>query len=297
MEPLRDAIVSRVDGLSLRIYGWQPQGAARACVVIAHGIGEHALRYAELGDALVEAGYAAWALDHRGHGESLTSGGFGDPGSFESTAQAWDALISDLCQLLEWVRAGRPGMPIVLLGHSMGSFVAQAVCTRNAAVVDALILSGTTLVERQAPPAGGGFHPGNLHELADLNARFRPERTPYDWLSRDRERVDAYISDPGCGMAPGASSRLFGPQELMALSDSEALKQIPGELPVLLISGEDDPLSRGLQAVERLRQLWREAGLRRIDTQFYAGGRHEMLNETNRDEVVENLIGWLAKVV
>jgi len=289
---------SQVDGQRLRVHVFGQALGARAGVVIAHGIGEHGLRYRAFAEALVAAGHVVWALDHRGHGASIGAAGLGVPGAFVSAAAAWVAMVSDLGQLVDVAREElADAAPLVLFGHSMGSLLAQALCLKGAHPLDALVLSGSLVMEREAPAdpeAPAGFHPGNLHELGNLNAPFEPARTAFDWLSRDAEQVDAYVKDPLCGFDAATGARFFGPLELMALADPARLSKLPPELPVLLVAGSADPLNRQLQGLLRLRELWRAAGVEQIDSFFYAGGRHEMLHETNRDEVIRDLLRWIG---
>ena len=276
---------SAVDGLSLQAYAMRPRGVARGVVVIAHGAAEHALRYARFARALADAGYAVAALDHRGHGASRGPEGLGDFG-----AGGWDALVADIGQWVARVREVHPGLPLALFAHSMGSFAALQYCCDGAAGLDALVLSGSTAFE--AP------RPGEPRGEWQPNAAFEPARTPYDWLSRDPAEVDKYIADPLCGFEGfGERRRNTRPPQLPALSDPVRLRRTPPGLPVLLLAGDADPLNRKLEGLHLLERRLREAGVARIDTRYYAGGRHEMLNEINRDEVRRDVIAWLDAVL
>ncbi|MFI5307444.1 MAG: alpha/beta fold hydrolase [Polyangiales bacterium] len=274
---------SAVDGMMLQAYAWRAPRAPRAVVVIAHGAAEHALRYERFARALNLGGYEARALDHRGHGRSLGAGGLGDMGE-----GGWDALVADLGQLIDHTRAVHAGVPVVLFGHSMGSFAAQQYCPDGSAAIAALVLSGSTAWEPpQAGAAPAPFAP---------NAPFEPARTPYDWLSRDPVEVDAYIADPLCGFETQRGRRPGPRFDAGRLGDPAALRRIRSDLPVLLVSGDEDPINRKLEGLRLLERRWRAAGVRRIDTRYYAGGRHEMLNETNRDEVTRDVVAWLQDV-
>jgi alpha-beta hydrolase superfamily lysophospholipase len=276
---------SAADGLSIQTYAFQPAGTPRAVVVIAHGAAEHAQRYARFARALNAAGLAVYVPDHRGHGASCGPEGLGDFG-----AGGWDALVSDLAQLIDHVRGVHPGLPLALFAHSMGSFAAQQLCQNGAVGVDALVLSGSTAFE---PPK-----PGETPPAWTPNAAFEPARTPYDWLSRDPAEVDKYVADPWCGFeTQGERRRAARPRGLAALADPAALARIPARLPVLLVAGDADPLNRKLEGLHLLERRWRDAGVQRIDTRYYPGGRHEMLNETNRDEVTRDVIAWLDTVL
>jgi alpha-beta hydrolase superfamily lysophospholipase len=174
-----------------------------------------------------------------------------------------------------------------LFGHSMGSFAAQQYCVSHEPVIDALVLSGSTAFELPRE--------GQPRQRWQPNAAFGAVRTPYDWLSRDPVEVDRYIEDPLCGFeGVGERRRSMRPTSPQWFTDPDVLARIPSALPVLLLAGDADPLNRQLEGLRRLEQRWRDAGVRRIDTHYYPGGRHEMLNEINRDEVTDDLIAWLS---
>ncbi|MDA0350967.1 MAG: alpha/beta fold hydrolase [Chloroflexi bacterium] len=282
MPPTTFRFTSAVDGFDLGAYRWPHEGA-RGLVVIAHGAAEHSLRYDRVATALNAAGYAVWSLDHRGHGHSPGPAGLGDHGD-----AGWDALVADVGQFVALARADANGKPVILFGHSMGSFAAQQLILDHSSAMDALILSGSGT--REAPREGEpppAFAP---------NAQFEPARTPYDWLSRDNAEVDKYIADPMCGFETQAVRPPRGGANPARLTDPIALAAIRSDLPILFVSGDRDPVGRNLEGLHLLERRYRDAGVTRIDTQYYADGRHEMLNEINRDEVTANLVGWLDTV-
>lgn len=275
---------SEVDGMPITGYRWGAAGEAWAAVVIAHGAAEHALRYERFARAAGAAGIEVWAPDHRGHGKSAGPEGLGDFGG-----GGWDALVADIGQVIRLARKRRPGLPVVLLGHSMGAAAAQQFAPDGSEAMDALILSGSTA--REAPPEGEAPPP------FEPNKAFEPARTAYEWLSRDADEVDKYIADPLCGFETQGSRRGRSRANPFVLADAERLRRIRSELPVLLVAGDADPVNNRLEGLRLLETRWREAGVRRIDTRYYAGGRHEMLNETNRDEVTADIIGWIRDVI
>jgi alpha-beta hydrolase superfamily lysophospholipase len=271
---------SSTDGLAITAYRW---GIAnpRALVVISHGAAEHALRYERFARALNAAGYTVWAPDHRAHGASPGPDGLGDFG-----AGGWDALIADIHQLVALAKDAHPGLPVVLFGHSMGAAAAQQYAPEGSRDIAALVLSGSTA--RDVPK------PGEQPPAFAPNAPFEPARTQYDWLSRDEAEVDKYVADPLCGFE---MVRLRGNRaDPFRLADPEILKQIRDDLPVLFVAGDADPINRNLEGLHLLEKRYREAGVQSIDKLYYEGGRHEMLNETNRDEVTADIIGWLDRV-
>ena len=276
-------IASDIEGLSLQAYRWAADELFRGVVILAHGAAEHSLRYERFATALNDAGFEVWSIDHRGHGHSPGPDGLGDFGE-----GGWDALVADIGQLADQARSERPTAPVILFSHSMGSFAAQQLILDRSDAIDALILSGSTA--REVPAEGGP------PRVASLNDAFEPARTPYDWLSRDESEVDKYIADPLCGFESraGRGSRTYNAERL---ADPEALRNIRPDLPILFVAGDRDPINRNLVGLTVLEQRYRDAGVARIDQQIYADGRHEMLNELNRDEVTTNIIKWLSEVI
>lgn len=270
---------SKVDALPVAVHRWLPTGDPRGTVVIAHGAAEHALRYGRFAEVLNGAGLSVWAPDHRGHGASAGPAGLGDYGE-----AGWAGLVADLGQVIAMARAALPEAPLCLLGHSMGSFAAQDLIAARSGEVDALVLSGSTAIAR--PPSGERV------ATPAFNAAFEPARTPYDWLSRDEAEVDAYVADPLCGFERRASGARGG-TDFARLASPELFAGARSELPVLLLSGDQDPIHRDLAGLRLLEERLRGAGLTRVDTRYYAGGRHEMLNEENRDEVMADALAWM----
>jgi alpha-beta hydrolase superfamily lysophospholipase len=273
---------SEVDGFRLHGYRWPATRALEGVVVLAHGAAEHAGRYARFATALGEQGFETWALDHRGHGRSPGPKGLGDIGS-----AGWDGLVADIAQLVRTARAANPDMPLALIGHSMGAFAAQHFCTEYSSLVDAVLLSGSTTFD----------FADDVTELPmpDFNAAFAPVRTFYDWLSRDTAEVDKYIADPLCGFE--VLLPVFTVHDLRRLSAASALANIRADLPMLLVAGEQDPLNARLSGVRLLEQKLRDAGVQKIESRYYEGGRHEMLNEINREEVTRDIVDWLNTVL
>jgi len=184
-----------------------------------------------------------------------------------------------------------PGCPVILLGHSMGSFAAQLYLLEHASLLGGVILSGSAALDLRiaARKSEKGRSPG-------LNAQFEPARTPFDWLSRDTAEVDAYVADPMCGftLTPASSASMTDSSARMA--DVAALKRLSGNLPMYLFTGDSDPVNDNLRWFFPLMERYRQAGLIDVSCHVYGGARHEMLNETNRDEVTTNLIAWLDRV-
>ena len=274
------------DGLCIACARWDTRGPARAVVQIAHGMGEHMGRYADTVDALVAAGLTVYANDHRGHGLTAHShlGEFGGGG--------FELLVQDMIHLSEIAREENPDLPLLLLGHSMGSFAAQRYVLGHSHEIDGLILSGSGALDGLARAALSGIAGSNL-----LNAAFEPARTPFDWLCRDQAIVDAFMADPRCFEDLHRESLVSFLGTAPRLSDPVALRKIRGDLPIYLFSGSEDPVGQQLRGLHTLIGRYRDAGLRDIAFDFYTGGRHEMLNETNRREVQTRLLGWISRTL
>ena len=275
------------DGVHVTAYKSLPTGPVKAIVQIAHGMAEHAPRYRRVIRALTGAGYAVYANDHRGHGASAAAHGLGDfgPGGFQRVAD-------DMVALSVRARAENPGLSLILLGHSMGSFAAQIYLLDHHDGLAALVLSGTAAVDAMiaAMAAAGAAPSPNV-----MNAPFEPARTDFDWLSRDEAEVDAYIADPLCGfpLTDAAMASVFA--TAAPTRHDPRLATVRAGLPVLVISGGRDPVTGPNQAfAQAVIDGYRAAGLTRITHTVYPGGRHEMFNETNRDAVVADLIAWLG---
>ena len=282
--------VLAADGARITAFRALPASRPKAIVQIAHGMAEHAARYRRLTDALTSAGYAVYANDHRGHGASASVHGLGEfgPGGFQ-------ALVDDMAAVSRLAQAQAPNAPLVVLGHSMGSFAAQLYLLEHHTRLAGLVLSGTAAVDAlvEAMAAGGqAAGPGSM------NAAFAPARTDFDWLSRDEAEVDAYVADPLCGFELAGAAMASVLQTAGAARHDPRLAAVRGDLPVYVISGEHDPVTGPSQAfVDTLLASWRAAGLAHVDHKVYPGGRHEMFNETSRDEVTADLIAWLDGAV
>jgi alpha-beta hydrolase superfamily lysophospholipase len=277
---------SNVDGTIIHVHEWLPAGASRGIVQISHGMGEHAARYAHLAETLAEAGFAVYADDHRGHGHSIarTPGDLGKGG--------WNGLVDDMVQLSAIARERHPGLPLVLVGHSLGSFASQQYILDHSSDIAGVALSGTTALDALLPHMSGDDAGGSV--LAAFNKPFEPARTEFDWLSRDESQVDAYIADPWCGfdLAPAALAELFDAAGRWADSSSVRL-----DLPIYVFVGAQDPINGGLAFSHILVQRYRDSGHTDVTYQSYPEGRHEILNETNRDEVEAGLLAWIDRVV
>ncbi len=275
------------DGHRIEAHRWQGGAPPRAVVQIAHGMGEHSLRYRALAEVLVAAGYVVYANEHRGHGaDAAASGTLGDFGP-----RGFAALVDDMAVLSRYVLEQHDGLPLILFGHSMGSFAAQCYLVEHSGLLAGVSLSGTTAVDLLAAAAQAGF------KLEDLNATLPDSRTPFDWLSRDPAQVDAYIADPLCGFTVMPESRVSIFTECARLAQPETLTRIRPALPIYLFTGDHDPVNNRLAWFEPLCARYRAAGQTDVTSHVFGGARHETLNETNRAEVMAVLCAWIERVV
>ena len=291
------------DGVDIAVRHWLPTDDVRGVVQIAHGMAEHCARYARFAARLNRDGWAVYASDHRGHGDTAKDaqslGHFADE-------NGWARGIADLRAVASHARREHPGVPLVLFAHSMGSYFAQSLVLAYPRELDGLILSGTN--------AGGGALVRVGKQVAKLEClrlgkrgkstllakmsfgqfnRGFEERTAFDWLSRDQREVDAYVADPRCGF-PCTNQLwvdLLGAVSELGRAD---WSRLPRELPILVFAGDLDPVGDRGKGVRKLVAAMRAAGLRVTD-RLYPEGRHEMLNETNREEVENDVAAWLAR--
>jgi alpha-beta hydrolase superfamily lysophospholipase len=294
------------DGVSIFVHRWLPDGGVRGIVQIAHGVAEHAARYARLAERLTASGWAVYGSDHRGHGRTATTeamlGHFGDE-------DGWARVVADLRRVAQHAHREHPGVPLVLFGHSMGSYLAQTLVLAHPQEVDALILSGTTaggsplvtvakqIAKLERMRKGKSAKSAVMSEVLFAPFRIGLEgRTKFDWLSRDPIEVDKYVADSRCGF--DCSSQLW----IDLLGALESLgrgqwKRLPRDLPILVFAGLRDPAGDHGKGPKKLVALLRAAGLSRVTERFYDDGRHEMLNETNRDIVEGDVVRWLDENV
>ena len=291
------------DGQSLFARRWLPAAPPRAIVQIVHGLTEHSARYARLAAALNDAGYGVYAADLRGHGPRAAAadrGHFADEGG-------WDKVVGDLWTLNRRITADEPGTPIVLLGHSLGSFLGRSFIARHSDALAGVVLSGSSgrppmiatfgrLIareERLRLGRRGKSDPVFQMWFGDFNKPFKPARTAFDWLSRDEKEVDAYVADPFCGFPFTTQLAIDVLDALPHATSPASLAAIRKDMPIYVFSGERDPVGANIKGL--IGDL-KAAGFTRLTTRLYPGARHETLNETNRDEVTRDLIAWLDGV-
>lgn len=295
------------DGKSIHLYRWEPEKKPGALLLLAHGMGEHAGRYDRLARFLTDAGWVVWAPDHRGHGKTASEDELG----WFAHEDGLTLVMEDTHEIAGKMVAEYQGLPLFLLGHSMGSFIAQGFASRYGGMLAGLVLSGTA--GPMGPIRGLGLMLARIGSriygeksqtpfldrlsFGAFNKAFAPARTNFDWLSRDEKEVDAYIADKRCGFI--ASFGLF--RDLLSglgwMQSGKAIKGIPRDLPIYMFAGDNDPVGKSGKSFMKLAALYRKAGIKRLETRLYSDGRHESLNETNRDEVMNELLAWLDAVL
>lgn len=281
---------------------WIPEGRPRGVVQIVHGVAEHIGRYDQLARFLASRGYAVCGEDHLGHG--LTAGGkFG----YFGPKNGWNLVVRDVRRLRELAGEKFPGLPYVILGHSMGSFLTRTYLIRWPGTVNAAVLSGTgqesapaiasckALSEFLCKTRGPDYVSKLVNglSLGSYNKAFKPNRTSSDWLSRDQMAVDAHLADPLCSFIPTAGMFRDMMCGLQFIADKGNLSKMNKDTPVYFLSGDHDPVGSMGKGVRKVEGLFRSAGCRDVTVKLYPGGRHEMFNETNRQEVYEDLLAWM----
>ncbi len=302
--PGNEFVFQAEDGVRLLGRRWLTEGAPRAVVQIAHGLAEHSARYARLAAALNAAGYVAYAFDLRGHGPSAAPA---DLGHF-ADAGGWAKCVVDYDSFNRVIAAEQPGVPVVFLGHSTGSWIGQHYVAEHSEALAGVVYSGSNGAPPPIAAAGrliaraerlrqgrrGKSRLVNSLMFDGLNKPFQPARTKSDWLSRDPAEVDAYVADPLCGFDVTNQLAIDLLDALPGLITPERLARIRKDLPIYVFSGERDPVGSNIQG---LIEALKGAGFTRLTTRIYPGARHETLNETNREEVTRDLIEWLGGAV
>jgi alpha-beta hydrolase superfamily lysophospholipase len=278
-----------VDGRQLTGYRWIPdENKIHAAVVLVHGMGEHMRRYDHVAQALTAQGYVVYGHDHRGHGASLA--GFDEPGALGDNG--WSALVDDLNLVIAQAKSDHPGLPVAVLAHSMGSFATQQFLLDRGTDVDAVAMTGTAALDLLE----SALDLSRDLDLSAFNAPFQPARTDFDWLSRDESIVDAYLADPLCGFGIDAVSVKDMFAGARRLADPAEVARMPNDLPVYVAVGSKDPVNGGLTLLWALVDRYRAAGLGDVTVRVYEDARHEILNEINRAEVIDDLLQWLQRV-
>ena len=292
------------DGTKLYGYRWDAK-APKAAVVIVHGMAEHCVRYDRFATALNEVGYSAMALDLRGHGMSAQSGIKG----YFAKKDGWKVVLGDIKGFVDFAKEAYPGIPIVMFGHSMGSIFARVYISEHGQDISACILSGVTINKKGLRDVApfitklvSVFNPKKPSKMLDsmsfgaFNKPFEPARTKFDWLSRDEAEVDKYVEDEMCGFV--CTAPLFGDvsRAILFTLKEENVNKIPKDLKVFIVSGEKDPVGSNGYDAKYLYDSYTKSGLD-AEYKIYKDARHELLNETNREEVMADILSFLESAI
>ena len=299
-------ILKSTDGESICYYKWvaNPEVPFKGVVQIAHGLGEHAGRYDHIAHLLQEQGYAVYANDHRAHGKTAEMKrlfGFYDGSDY------FEDCVEDMYVLSSLMKTEHPQSKFILFGHSMGSLLSRKYVTKYGEELDALILSGTAsfikglgnigLVTASTVTAFRGRSRGNeflkSFFFGEFNKKFKPNRTKLDWISSDEKQVDLFAEDPYRVEDFSLGVFLDVIKNSKVLNKPEAFKATPADLPVLMFSGDKDPVGEMGKGVTRVAKQYQKRGMNDFTFNLYEGGRHEMLNELNADAVQKEVLDWL----
>jgi alpha-beta hydrolase superfamily lysophospholipase len=286
------------------VYKWTPETSViKGAVQISHGLSETAARYEGLAEFLTDKGYIVYANDHLGHGKTAkTIDNLG-----YACKDGFSQMVKDMNQLNDIIRSENPRIPLFLFGHSMGSYLSQVYIQRYGNTINGVILSGTSgkqgfilyfgkiLSKLGVLLKGDRGKAININKLTfgGFNKPFKPFRTEFDWISSDPLEVDKYIKDEYCGAIPshGFYYDLF--RAFSVMHNKSSLEMIPKDLPIYLFSGDKDPVGGNTKSVLNLFELYKTQNIKDLSIKFYKDGRHEMLNEVNKAEVMKDILTWL----
>lgn len=297
------------DGKELYTRRWNPEGEPKAALLIVHGMGEHSARYSEFARFLTDNNYAVFAYDHRGHGYTTPDQ---DQKGIVRAQNAYQQMADDIVTVQQTIRTIYPDLPLFLFAHSMGSFLTmRALQTPNTIPApEGVIYSGTSGAVSPLLPLGiffssllrkifGDDYKSELLRnmiFLPYNNAFKPTRTRHDWISRDKKAIDRYVADPNCGFTPSAS---FLNEFFKGLRRTQRHEPFSGpySYPVLIIAGSEDPISKPLDGISKLTEKLKSSGIESLDRKIYEGGRHEMLSELNKEDVMKDIHHWLDETM
>lgn len=291
---------------NLHAVKWSTDHKPKGVILIVHGLAEHSERYSHFANFLNSNSYHVIAYDHRGHGKT-------DPDELGVIDEdnSFNLMVNNLNDVYQYVSESYPELPIILFAHSMGSFISQRFLQLYDIEPTALIYSGSNgkpplmlhagiLISASLQSLYGKHSKSKLLDKLSFgayNSHFKPNRTDFDWLSRDTDMVDLYDDDPLCGFICSNSfyHQLF--KGIKAIHSHDLFADHNPDIPILLLSGGQDPVSNMGKGIKSLKRILEKSGVKDVTTHLYDGGRHEMLNEINRDEVFSNFLKWLNQKI
>jgi len=300
-------VLKTEDNIEVHVHSWLPADGReiKGIIQVAHGMAEHAARYENFAENMTLAGYAVFANDHRGHG--LTAGTVKNTG-FISGVNSWISVLKDMKMLNDHIHETYKNSKVILLGHSMGSFYSRAYLENYPETISGLILSGTAwhpawllnfglMVSNMQCFFKGEKNRSHLLDklsFGAFNGKFKPNKTPFDWLSRDINACKKYADDDYCGWIATSSffRELF--RMLKFIHKPDLYHNADKNMPVLIFSGENDPVGNFTKGPKKMYAFLKSKGFANLTLTIYPGGRHEMLNEVNKNEVYKNLVEWIG---
>jgi len=296
------------DNFEIHVYEWLPESEVKAVLQIAHGMAEHASRYKYLAEFLTTKGYAIYANDHRGHGK--TAGSIENLG-FLAENDGYNLVMEDMHFLTNEIKKRNQKKSVFLMGHSMGSFFSRYYITKYAKDIKGVILSGTAGDPGLLGKIGGFINNtvilfnGKKKQsplmtklsFGEFNKPFKPNRTEFDWLSTDNKQVDKYINDPYCGtvFTNGFFKDLL--EVVKIVNSKENINKINKDLSVFFLSGGKDPVGDNGKGVTEIYDKFRDARIKDVAIKLYENKRHEILNETNKEEVYQDIFNFMNNLM
>lgn len=292
----------------IRTIKWSPDNEIKAILQISHGMLEHMERYDDFASNMEEHGILTVGNDHIGHGSSIISEEY--RGYFEEN-DGNNVLIEDMHTLMNIMKEENPDIPYFILGHSMGSFLTRQFITMYGNEINGAIISGTgqqplglirfgVFVTKFIASFKGWNYRSKFVDYLALggnNNKFKPARTKFDWLTRDEDIVDNYISDPRINIIFTLNGFYNMFRSIILMNEQEKLEKIPKNLPVIFISGERDPVGNFGKDVSKAFNIYKNLGMGNISMKLYIGDRHEILNELDREQVYDDILIWMGDLL
>ena len=294
------------DRENIFVYRWAPEDKSNTKVAlqIAHGMAEHAGRYKNFAEFLTSRGFIVYANDHRGHGK--TAGSIENVG-YIADDHGWDIVVNDTHELTNIIKKENPGLPVFILGHSFGSLILRDYISSFGNDIEGAIMSGTSadpgllgvigkiLAKRETKKKGKRAKSPLLDNLCfgKFNKAFKPNRTDFDWLSKDIENVDNYIKDPYCGDVFSAVFYYDLIVGVKKISSFDSIDKIPKDLPIFLLAGQYDPVGNNTKDVSKVYRVFKKADIKDVNYKFYSGARHEILNDFCKNTVYKDILEWI----
>lgn len=291
------------DSHVLYYHVWEPKGKVNSVLHIQHGMAEHSARYDNFAKYLNSQGIKVYAQDHRGHGYTGEKEVLG----FFAELNGWDTVVSDALELSKKIVDENPEVPLFLMGHSMGSFIARVLIAKNPNLYKATIIMGTGaspglkgkigkfIANYSVKKDGAHFLNKKLNDMSfgSYNNKFDPKGSAFQWLSRDEKEVEKYEKDPWCGFICTSSFYSDLITGIFMANDINLARQIKKDHPLLLISGSDDPVGNFGKGVKKVKAFYEKAGLEKVDLKLVENARHELLNELDKEKTYEFIASWL----